>query len=367
MKREPTEDLLDKYSQGVCTAEEKALVESWFLHWKADGVSPSAARIERANREVMRSILAEVPVKKINRNRQLAGIAAAILLLLGISVLLFREGPLSKAYRNDIGPGGNKATLTLSNGKVIPLSSTKTGVVIEGDHLTYNDGTVLASPQNMVLNEVQVSTPLGGTYQVSLPDGTRVWLNAGSTLKFPSSFADLKERIVRLSGEAYFEVARIKSPQGIKFIVKTAQQEVSVLGTHFNINSYADEPNTKTTLLEGSVRLSVPLLQNGGTILKPGEQGFNEGQRIEVSKVEAEEVIAWKNGEFAFSNERLESIMRKIARWYDVTVVYENKNVGNVPFGGSISRFGKVSEVLDMLELTGKVKFKVEGRRITVN
>jgi ferric-dicitrate binding protein FerR (iron transport regulator) len=255
--------------------------------------------------------------------------------------------------QQDVAPGSNKAMLTLTNGKTINLSNLKTGVVIDAAALTYNDGTRIAEdsktsgPQQMILH-----TPKGGTYQVVLPDGTKVWLNAASTLTFPATFTDLKERKVALNGEAYFEVAaNVKQP----FRVETTAQLVEVLGTHFNINAYESETIAKTTLLQGSIRV-------GKLLLKPGEQAAGAAK---VTDINMDEIMGWKNGYFVFENEQLPSIMRKISRWYDVEIVFK----GEMPvdeFGGRVTRFVNLSQVLKKLELTNKVHFKIEGKTVIV-
>jgi len=352
-----TKDLLIKYQKGECSPTEQALIESWYLQFNEHEIDLSAKRIEDIKQEISDQ-LSGARIRKINWLYKISAAVAAIIILVGISKFLHTKGDkLPQGYANDINPGTNKATLTLADGTTIVLSDDKTGVVVAATELTYNDGTQI---KNLKANnkDLQIAaTPRGGQYQIILPDGTKVWLNAASTLKFPQTFSGLVNRKVELSGEAYFEVTK---DNGHPFIVESNKQTVKVLGTQFNINSYSDEPNIKTTLIEGSVNV------NNNTILKPNQQSINSGGTIIVKEVDTDPTIAWKNGEFAFSNESLKSIMKKIARWYDVEVVYQNNRIGEKTFGGSISRFKKVSQLLCMLELTGKVKFKIEGRRITV-
>jgi ferric-dicitrate binding protein FerR (iron transport regulator) len=288
----------------------------------------------------------------------------------------------STASVNDIAPGKNGATITLANGKVIELSDAKSGVIV-GEGLKYDDGAAVQGGDPDIrqddVMQMTASTARGQTYQFTLSDGTKVWLNADSKLEFPSNFVNGKTRNVKLSGEGYFEVAKDKAHP---FLVESEGQIVEVLGTHFNINSYADEASAKTTLLEGSVRVlssganakdldaSYPLNDKGGErsiILKPNQQSvLTSTGRIKVENIDPESVIAWKNGEFMFNDEQLNSIMRKLAKWYNVEVIYKDNQIGEKIFGGTISRFGNVSDVLRMLELTGEVHFKVEGRRIVV-
>src|SRR5690606_13352531 len=188
----------------------------------------------------------------------------------------------------DILPGGNRATLTLADGRTINLSEAQTGIVV-GDGITYLDGTgVLDNSASSVSTIMSLSTPKGGTYQITLPDGSKVWLNANSTLKYPSRFGG-KERVVELEGEAYFDVsqqstANSRQASFVPFLVKTNNQTVEVLGTEFNISAYADDPVTKTTLVEGSVKVSAHAV-NASTLLKPGEQGLLLHDRIERKTV----------------------------------------------------------------------------------
>ncbi len=273
---------------------------------------------------------------------------------------------------NDIGPGGNKAVLTLANGKKISLKDVNNGTLAEQADVKITkiaDGqlvyTILPDQQQIPDAEDlynSIETPKGGRYRVRLPDGTNVWLNAVSKLTYPSSFTGHQTRRVELSGEAYFEVAKdIAHP----FMVKTIKQEVEVLGTHFNISSYEDEPVVKTTLLEGSVKVTGA---NGiDKVLKPGQQSILTTNDIKVENINTEQrAVAWKNDQFVFESDDIRYVMRMIARWYDVEVEY----VGAIPenkFGGAISRFENVSEVLKSLESTGRVQFKIEGRRIMVS
>ncbi|HMI03105.1 MAG TPA: FecR domain-containing protein, partial [Pedobacter sp.] len=273
---------------------------------------------------------------------------------------------------NDIAPGKNGATITLANGKVIQLSDAKSGVVVGDDRLAYNDGSAIRHPEfisgsrTSEASMLTATTAKGQTYQFTLPDGTKVWLNAGSKLEFPSKFGNVKQRIVRLSGEGYFEVAKNKK---MPFIVKTIgsskipEQEITVLGTHFNVNAYEDEGEVKTTLLEGSVALDY-----GGTdlLLKPGQQARTDIENeIIIKKVEAEEAVAWIDNKYIFEEETIESIMRTLSRWYDVEVVYEG-NVKHKKFSGILVRKEYIAKILDQIAFTEAAHFKIEGRRITV-
>jgi ferric-dicitrate binding protein FerR (iron transport regulator) len=275
------------------------------------------------------------------------------------------------APKDDIVPGGNKAVLTLANGKKINLTDVNIGTLAEQSNVQIAkiaDGQLvysILSDQQVRNNQKNqyntIETPKGGRYQMRLPDGTNVWLNSASRLTFPSSISSLSKRKVELSGEAYFEVAKDSSRP---FVVKTILQEVEVLGTHFNISSYEDESSVKTTLIEGSVKI---VAKNGSNkILKPGQQSVLTADNITVENInEGQQALAWKNDQFIFESNDIQYVMRIISRWYNVEVEY----VGAIPenkFGGAISKFENISEVLKSLESTGRVKFKIEGRRILV-
>lgn len=289
-------------------------------------------------------------------------VAASIIIAIGAGLWFFqarvKESPLQVAAKTDIPPGKNTAVLTFSNGKTIQLSDARKAVFINNDHLKYNDGTVVDANSRIAASElITAATPKGGTYQVILSDGTHVWLNADSKLSFPSQFTG-DNRKVTLLGEAYFEVAKNKAKP---FVVSYGSAEVEVLGTHFNITAYRDETASKVTLLEGAVKVSRGVEK---VVLKPGQQAEISEQRnaaIAVnSNIDTEQVVAWKNGYFMFANEPVESIMRKVSRWYDVTIVYQD-NLHDKALWGTVSRFKNVSEVLKRLELTGVVRFKMDN------
>jgi transmembrane sensor len=282
---------------------------------------------------------------------------------------------------NDIAPGKNGATITLANGQVIQLSGAKTGVIV-GEGLTYNDHTPVSSYTSSRGNErsldpaesrdlsqgrddgiaqnLTAETQKGQTYQFTLPDGTKVWLNADSKIEFPSNFMNSKTRNVKLTGEAYFAVVHnAKQP----FILESDGQVVEDIGTEFNINAYPDESNVKTTLVEGSAKVST--LSKNEVVLKPNQQSVLANHTINVKEVNTEEAMAWKNGLFRFNDEKITSIMKKLERWYNIEVVYEGE-ASSEGFTGKISRNNNISEVLMMLEQTKGVKFKVSGRRVTI-
>lgn len=296
-------------------------------------------------------------------------VAASIVIAIGAGYWFYSNQLTGSRYKmiaqTDIAPGKNRATLTFSNGKTILLSDAKKGVSVNASQLKYNDGSAVSSTAGVEISAsgitaegpVTATTPRGGTYEVILSDGTRVWLNADSKLTFPSKFSG-SNRMVILVGEAYFEVAKNKARP---FIVNCDEQRIEVLGTHFNIMAYKDETASLITLVEGSVKV------NSGTakvILKPGQQAEisrkNVSSIVLNNEINTEQVMAWKNGYFMFENEPVESIMRKISRWYNVDIVYQD-NLQDKALFGTMSRFTNVSEVLKRLELTGLLRFKIDN------
>ncbi|ACU04924.1 FecR family protein [Pedobacter heparinus] len=269
--------------------------------------------------------------------------------------------------KNDIAPGKISATLTLANGRRIRLSNVgngklarEAGVTItkSGDgQLVYEIKGSLAEPDKMNT----LSTTKGETYKVRLPDGSLVYLNAASSLTYSATLNQHGVRRVKLEGEGYFEISKDKAHP---FVVESRGQEVEVLGTHFNVNAYADEPTIATTLLEGSVKVSA---ENKNQIIKPGEQAVNNGNSIQVSKADIESVIDWKAGDFSMNRVNFKTVMRKIARWYDVEVIYAPLFPEDIESGGWVSRNNKLSVVLKLIESSGQVHFKVEGKKIYVS
>lgn len=305
-----------------------------------------------------------------------AAAAAAILLVSLSTFYIFRRSPgietaALKSHRIEIKPGANKAVLTLGNGQKVVLNdakngeiSSQTGVSItkakDGQIIYQIHNSIGAKTDNTALSYNTIETPRGGKYQVILPDGSHVWLNAASSLRYPISFKNLRKREVQLRGEGYFEISK---DQHKPFLVLCDKQVVEVLGTHFNINAYEEEPAITSTLLEGAVKVSYG---NKSIRIKPGEQAsLNNKDGLQIHTVNTEAAIAWVNEKFMFNSQDLGSIMRSISRWYDIEVIYKD-DLSKKKFTGTISRFKNVSEVLDMLELTEMVHFHIAGRRITV-
>jgi transmembrane sensor len=295
--------------------------------------------------------------------------AAAVLLLLVASWLVIhyihhQSSGLSHttlAQIPDIPPGHQGAILTLSNGQKIILDSAGNGLVAnEGDiKVIKKDGGISYSGKASEIVYNYISTARGRQWQLTLGDGSKVWLNAASSIRYPVTFTGAT-RQVEISGEAYFEIA--KNPAK-PFIVKTAGQEIRVLGTRFNVNSYSDEPDARITLLEGSVKITGA---NQSVIIRPGEQArqAQTGGPTVISGVDLVETMAWKDGVFRFRDATIEPLMRQIARWYDVEINYQGQVKQH--FIATIPMNATASEVFRALEMTGGVHFKIEGRKITV-
>lgn len=390
MTKDRLRTLYHRYLMGTLTIEEKrewklALSSPNLKHFLEEIVEEGWDEISKEEIVLMDQTSSDkifdrvvaMPQKKIRKNILWKPIvaAASIFIVAALSLYLYTNSTQNKPVRpvshaSHIKPGDNKAYLTLANGKKIVLSDAKNGTLVaqNGIQITKTtDGqlvyTVTGNNNSTSSDYNTIETPKGGQYQVRLPDGTNVWLNAASSLRYPSAFKG-SERKVELSGEAYFEVAKNKK---MPFRVISNTQTVEVLGTHFNVNSYLDEADTKTTLLEGSVRVK----RNNSTtavVIRPGQQASvkqNVNDKINVAEADMEEVMAWKNNYFRFNNENIESVMRKISRWYNVDVEYKGA-ISDEEFNGTISRSKNIVQVLEMLEGTKSIHFKIEGRRIVV-
>lgn len=319
---------------------------------------------------VIKSVDQKIKLIPFYKQRSFAYLAIACLALLvtGFMSMFYREfraskfdDPITGSASYGIVPGSNKASLLLPDGQSISLSEVKSGLLITESGITYNDGTQL--PVSADGMDFTLSTPNGGQYMLTLSDGTKVWLNAASSLKFPGIFSNQKVRKVLLNGEAYFEVAANASSP---FIVKSAMQEVKVLGTDFQVSSYPEDEAVRTALLKGSVLVDHSSIGSKETLLKPGQQLLLTDTAAKVENVDVNAVIAWKSGLFVFKSLPLRMIMEKISRWYDVPVVYEGINPDQPLLSLDASRFDELSKVLSQLELSGLVHFKLEADRILV-
>lgn len=387
-------DLLAKYRAGESSAEEQAALKMGLHQYNMDGESGLSDDDFFAARVNMLLAIDEARFREVSKVRlwqtKLFKIAAAAVILIAFGIgTYFYDAQLFGGDAHlvaDVAPGKDGATLTLSSGKKISLADAlsgnladEAGVKISKDQ----DGQLVytaSSSGEAAGGYNTLTTSRGQQAKIRLADGTLVFLNAESSLRYPVSLASSGSRKVELTGEGYFEVAKLTHSGGkarVPFLVKTASQQVEVLGTHFNISAYLEEPSVRTTLLEGSVRVarSIDALSAtstgdkaaGSVVLVPGEQAVLSGSGVPVvSSVDVATAVAWKDGQFVFADEPLESIMRKVSRWYNVEVVYDHVDQ-NQRFGGGVSRFENVSKVLKKLELTGGIHFKVEGRRITVS
>ncbi len=372
-------DLARKWKEGRLTPEEKVELETWYAGFDDSTMPELEDETPEAVRErLYAGIEKERTRKKVIPIRRYWAAAAAVLLLLGgLTTLYISRTPQPSMAINErpaadtlILPGGNKAVLTLANGRQVILDSAKNGLLaMQGTTGVVKrfDGAITYEQQRTSAAEPlynTVTTPRGGQYAVTLPDGTRVWLNAASSIRFPAAFTG-EERLVEISGEAYLEVAPDKS-KPFKVAVNNAkggrQMEVQVLGTSFNIMAYEDEGVVKTTLLEGAIRL---VHGTETKLLHPGQQGqLKDGMFRLLDDADTEEALAWKNGQTLFAGEDITAIMRKVSRWYDVDVEYQ----GQLPkrnFTGGISRKADISELLKILELN-QIHFTVKGRKITI-
>ncbi|WP_256003468.1 FecR family protein [Pedobacter deserti] len=374
MDTKKAQELINRFRQGRLSPEDEAMLDGWYLSLPEEERSSISDEQLQARKEAIlmrlnESYLHSNKEPRITRLWPRIAVSAAAVAAIIFGLWFFNYRNTSKTsnntehnYASDIKPGTFGATITLANGKTIALSEAKEGVVI-GEDIEYSDGAKIVQNETASLT---ASTAPGQTYQITLPDGTKVWLNAASKIEFPGSFDGLVAREVRLSGEAYFEVFRNKKQPfvvNVKKLDDRIAQRVEVLGTHFNINGYADEVNIKTTLLEGSVRVTAATTAT----LKPGQQAMlTPNQNLRVAEVNTEEAVAWKNGSFAYNNTPLEEVMRQIARWYNVSVSYEKESLKKVPIGGAVSRNDNVSRMLKTLENTGAVRFEIKGKTILV-
>jgi len=392
-------ELFKKYLENKCSPEElKLLLKEFDIEGNEDllrslvnreleneqGIkSFTEEELENSLRGTFNAIKTKLDSEKINvvapvvplikRNWfRLAVAAVFVLAVTGVYLLVNQhpgEPPVANNQQltNDILPGGNKAVLTLSNRSDIILESVSNGTIIEeGDTKIskLNDGQVVYNrleekPTQVLYN--MVTTPRGGQYQLLLADGSKVWLNSASFIRFPVSFTG-DERRVEVSGEAYFEVAKDPS---MPFKVDIAgKNEIEVLGTHFNINSYFDDGTIKTTLLEGSVKVT-SLKTGESKLITPGQQAqVNTDGQIAINKADPDKVMAWKNGYFNFDGADTRIVMQLISRWYDVDVIYES-TVPQREFVGDIEKNLNLSQILKILE-KNDLHCRLEGRKLVV-
>lgn len=385
MSRTEAEVLIEKYNRGQASSEEKAKLERWY-HIE---ISRRELReedgdflllkdvlwggvLERADLSVAENTVDLRPTKRFPFRIARIAAVAAIVLLFGTATWLYWSG--QNADRLDtpvtamdavVSPGGNRAKLTLTDGREIELSELQNGILVGESGIRYPDGSgVLEDDETAGAKYATLSTPRGGTYQITLPDGTRVWLNAASTLIYPVQFSPGQNRVVELEGEAYFEVAKKKTNNKDElFIVRSKSQILEVLGTHFNISAYPDETAVKTTLVEGKVSVSHSD-QSSTEILSPGQQSVLHDADIQVREVNTEVMTAWRSGTFIFDDTPLHEVLRQVARWYDIEV-----DLAPIParqITGIVSRDEKLSALLDALTISSGLNFTLEERRLVL-
>ena len=378
--------LYEKYMSGQCTDAEKQLLDTYRDEmqladevWDDEEVSEADvhARIWKKLTESRQKAIVIKPLKQTSYKWLWA--AASLVAIAVLAGLLFMPvkkdnttGTIVKNTKTTILPGSNKAYLTLANGNKIVLDDAKNGQLAVGAGVKVSkaaNGVVVykfgKKPGEQAHEGVPrintITTPRGGQYEVILGDGTSVKLNAASYIRFPEFFSGAT-REIELNGEAYFEVAKDKAHP---FIVKANGTQVQVFGTHFNINAYSDNPDITTTLLEGSVKMSKG---TAAIMLLPGQQGTvnQNGSSIKVQKADVEANMAWINGFFIFHDQSIVNIMKQVSRWYDVDIEYQDAQVQENEFGGTISKYKDIKELLDNIKLTGSIHYKIEGRRVII-
>lgn len=399
-------EIARKFLSGEATEQELSLLHQWYDRWEDDEsiVEAGTESPDLIESRMLSRLLDQIRQKQSNPAELVAlpvrkwwklAVAAAVIIALGASLFIWKQQFSSKKdagqlAMNDtsavIRPGIDKALLVLDNGKELVLDDQATGIITQQGNTTITNqhgqlSYVGAASQQGNIYYNTVKTGRGNQYQLLLPDGTKVWLNASSSIRFATTFSE-QERIVELTGEGYFEVAKDrKRPFKVmlpKNIGEEATNAVEVLGTNFNIMAYQDEAGIKTTLLEGSVKVgshsSTPTQGTASsTILKPGQQAImpfvNEqsgkltDNNIRVTQADVDEAVAWKDGYFRFTDAPITAVMRQAARWYDVEVVY-NGNVQQEVFSGSIPRTANIMQLIKILELTKTVKIRIEGRKL---
>ncbi len=354
-----------------------------------DALAPAHAEREAAG--IAGRILIREKRKRAGIRRWLPYAAAAILLAVGWLLLVdSRQSTVDSLAATDILPGGNRATLTLADGRVINLDEAQTGIVVGAEDITYDDGSAVSpadSPHaGLTTYDLQLTTPKGGTYQITLPDGSRVWLNANSTLKYPSRFTGDSREVI-LEGEAFFDIQEIQgTPKAfgtpasnadfpgarvsrVPFNVLTSGQTVEVLGTQFNISAYPDDPETKTTLVTGKVRVDVGANKHSpnnhspdksSVTLTPGQQATTRGTATTINNVDVDQYASWKDG-FFYLEGTIPTILKEISRWYDIEVVYEDEIDEPVNLAITFPRDRALGDVLHVLQrAVPAMRYRVE-------
>jgi len=377
MNKEEILDLLARYESGICSEKERAMLEQWFatqLHnhnweWENEGERQLA---KRAMQHAIQRRLFPEKVVSIFTVRRIA-IAASLLIFcaaaIGIYLIRHSPSPVEQFYISEaVAPGSNAARLTLADGKTIWLDDAEVGTVYNQEGIAITklaDGGIDYKVSGRSVDEVAeegdniISVPRGGRYQITLPDGTKVWLNSATTLTYPVAFVG-RERVVSLIGEAYFKVAK---NEAMPFKIHANGTRILVTGTEFNVAAYSDENTVKTTLVNGRVEVAQGSQK---TILAPGQQAISSSHSgIQTKNLDTDYAIAWLNGDFLFEDQDIQAIMKDIARWYNVDVAFE----GTIPskrFGGTYTRTKGLEELLGYLESLSGIHFNIQERRVTV-
>jgi transmembrane sensor len=380
MTHQELEKLYARCTSGDCTPEEQKLFEEYRDSFDLSDISwiPVFGDKNAIEEKLKKDLQKRLYKPQISRSKPFYWAAAAFIILL-LGGLLYSTKYFTANnndphdFANSIKHGSDKAILTLSDGRTIALDDSKKGKVSTQNNVSVdidkNDRVIYKRNGSNNAHFTErfnvMTTPRGGKYELILSDGTKVWMNAATSIKFPVDFTG-NERVVELSGEAYFEVAHNTTKP---FKVRSNGQIVQVLGTHFNINAYPDEEAIRTTLLQGSVKVFTngfsPLSDKKALIIKPNEQAIFKNDQLSSVTVDADEIIAWKNGFILFKNADIKHIMRQIARWYDVDVVYQGQ-VTEDTYSGEISRNADLAEVFKVLKLSD-INLKIDGRKIIVS
>jgi len=366
------DELLKKYQQGTCTPEEKAIVESWYLREsKAAEDTLAEPDYELLRQTIWDSLPPNQTAPRIIRFRRAVAIAASILLVLTAGgYFLLHKQPTPQMAANQpeqIAPVQNGVVLTLAKGKQILLSQKHHGQIAavgstrisQADSTLHYQGTPVTEAEP-VMNTLTNNS--GTKFGITLADGTVATLDVTSSLTYPVAFSG-KERRVRMTGQVYFKV---KHNDSQPFRVEDYKEVTEDIGTEFNINAYDNEPQTKTTLIAGAVRVRLKSARTAGLLLKPGEQAVVNGDEIKEVKANIEEATAWLQGQLVFHHETLENILRNVARIYNVTIIWQDPETKKLIFGGSVTRSEKLATVLNYFRKAGEVDFLVEGKTVKV-